>query len=317
MFACDNKTRLPALTQFRLFQSRWSWRPRLLLAATILLHLAVLILVVLTRTLWLYGLALVLLNHIVLAALGLSPRHAWMGANLTKLPDAASSRREVALTFDDGPDPLVTPQVLDILDHYHARATFFCVGREAARYPELCREIVRRGHSVENHTQLHRHTFALLGRRAYLSEIRTAQMTLEQACGAPPRFFRAPAGFRNIFLAPVLRGLGLQLVSWSVRGFDTYVCDSWRVRRRLIKGLQPGAILLMHDGNAARDESQVPIVLAVLPSVLQAANEAGLQCVSLREACLPESMMSPTAFAWNARHNTESQQQHVAPASID
>lgn len=273
--------------RFPVFQQQWSWRLRLLLFMTILVHVTALMGLIFMPALWLFFVALVFLNHLILATLGLMPRATWMGANLVRLPEAACARGEVALTFDDGPDPQVTPQVLDILDQYQARATFFCIGRKAAHYPELCREIVRRGHSVENHTQHHRHNFALQSHRAYLREIRMAQITLEQASGTRPCFFRAPAGFRNIFLEPVLRTLGLQLVSWSVRGFDTRVRHAERIRRKLIRGLRPGAILLLHDGNAARSTLQVPVVLEVLPSVLQAAVDAGLHCVSLRQACLP------------------------------
>lgn len=90
-------------------------------------------------------------NQGVLTAAGMWPRSSLLGPNWTSLPEAAVSRGEIAITIDDGPDSEVTPLVLEILDEYGAKASFFCIGARAARYPELCREIVARGHAVENH----------------------------------------------------------------------------------------------------------------------------------------------------------------------
>ena len=105
----------------------------------------------------------VIANHLAITLLGLLPRSRALGENWTQLPAKAMARREIALTLDDGPDPDVTPRVLDLLDRHGVKATFFCIGRKAQQYPDLCREIVARGHGVENHTQRHRHHFSLLG----------------------------------------------------------------------------------------------------------------------------------------------------------
>jgi peptidoglycan/xylan/chitin deacetylase (PgdA/CDA1 family) len=180
----------------------------------------------------------------------------------------------------------VTPQVLDILDRIHAKATFFCIGSKAAQYPDLCREIVRRGHAIENHSQQHRHYFSLLGMGGFTREIQAAQQTIFSITGVRPKFFRAPAGLRNPFLQPVLSRLGMRLVSWTVRGFDTQVKDAEKVKNKLLSGLRPGAILLLHDGNAARTNEHNPIILAVLPSLLNNAEKAGLHFVTLQEAAL-------------------------------
>jgi peptidoglycan/xylan/chitin deacetylase (PgdA/CDA1 family) len=124
---------------------------------------------------------------------------------------------EIALTFDDGPDPEVTPKVLEVLDARGARATFFCIADRAERYPALCEDIVRRGHAVENHSRSHSPMFAMLGLRGIREEIASAQEVLAKLCGRPPRFFRPPAGLRNPLLDPVLHAMGLRLVSWSRR----------------------------------------------------------------------------------------------------
>jgi peptidoglycan/xylan/chitin deacetylase (PgdA/CDA1 family) len=260
------------------------WHPTLLVRATLLLHGMALLALVLAPAHWLWVVAVLVANHLLLTATGLWPRSHWLGANWTHLPPAARARQEIALTIDDGPDPVVTPQVLALLARYQIKATFFCIGDRAARYPTLCRDIVQQGHSVENHSQHHRHSFSLLGMGGFTREIQAAQTTLSGIIGQCPLFFRAPAGLRNPFLDPVLTRLGLHLASWSVRGFDTRVGNAQRVKAKLLAGLQPGAIILLHDGHAALTPAGVPVILEVLPDLLDAATAAGLRCVTLRQA---------------------------------
>ena len=260
------------------------WQPTLLIRTSIVLHLLALIVVIAQPGQWRWALGAVLANHILFTLVGLWPRSHWLGPNWTRLPAAATAKNRIALTIDDGPDPSVTPQVLDMLDRYAAQATFFCVGENAARYPDLCREIVRRGHAVENHSQHHRHYFALMGCSGFMRELQAAQDTLTTITGQRPLFFRAPAGLRNPFLDPVLARLGLRLASWSARGFDTRSGDVERVKNRLLRGVCAGAILLLHDGNAARTHDGTPVILKVLPSILAAARAANLRFVTLRQA---------------------------------
>src|SRR6185295_4513960 len=217
---------------------------------------------------WPWALGAVAANHALLTAGGLLPRSRWLGSNWTRLPAAAIARREVALTIDDGPDPEVTPAVLDILDQHGARATFFCIAERARAHASLCREIVARGHSVQNHSDRHAHTFSLLGPKAIARELAAAQATIAAITGKPPQFFRAPAGLRNPFLAPVLQRLDLQLVSWTRRGFDTVRRDADAVLARLVGGLGAGDILLAHDGHAARTRDGVAVVVRALPALL-------------------------------------------------
>lgn len=264
--------------------SSTAWRPAFLIRLSIALHLAALMLVVVEPGQWRWALGGVIANQLVLTLAGLWPRSNWLGSNWTRLPATAAARNEIAMTIDDGPDPVVTPQVLDILDRYSAKATFFCVGDKALRYPELCREIVRRGHAVENHSQRHRHSFAFLGYAGFMRELRAAQDTLAAITGQRPVFFRAPAGLRNPLLDPALQHLELQLASWSVRGFDTRIGDAGRVKKKLLGGLRAGAILLLHDGNAARTSAGIPVILEALPAVLAAAAAAKLNFVTLRQA---------------------------------
>jgi peptidoglycan/xylan/chitin deacetylase (PgdA/CDA1 family) len=260
------------------------WQPTLFIRATFLLHVLALVAVIAEPGQWRWALGAVVANHLLLAAIGLWPRSHWLGPNWTRLPAAATARNEIALTIDDGPDPLVTPQVLDILDRYAAQATFFCIGEKAAHYPDLCREIVRRGHAVENHSQHHLHHFSLMGTRGMTRELQAAQDTFSAITGQRPLFFRAPAGLRNPFLDPVLTRLGLILASWSARGFDTRIGDARRVKHKLLRGLRAGAILLLHDGNAARTSDGHPVILEVLPTLLESAASSRLRFVTLRHA---------------------------------
>ena len=164
------------------------------------------------------------LDHAALTAAGLWPRSGWLGRNVVRLGEASAARGEIALTIDDGPDPAVTPAVLDLLDTHGARATFFCIAQRAEAHPALAREIVARGHSVQNHTHAHRHNFSLLGPRGFAREIERAQASLAAITGERPSCFRAPAGLRNPFLDPVLHRLGLTLVSWTAWPAATSCC---------------------------------------------------------------------------------------------
>ena len=260
------------------------WQPVFLIRATLLLHGLAVIALIAAPAHWRWVLGAVAFNHMLLAAVGLWPRSHWLGPNWTRLPASAAARHEIALTIDDGPDPVVTPQVLDLLERHAVQATFFCIGEKAARFPELCRDIVRRGHAVENHSQHHRHYFSLMGLRGITRELQTAQDTLTSLTGERPLFFRAPAGLRNPFLDPALTRLGLRLASWSSRGFDTRVGDARRIQDQLLPGLQAGAIVLLHDGNAARTLDGQPVILEVIPALLQCAATRGLRWVTLRQA---------------------------------
>lgn len=256
----------------------------LLLRATLLLHAAMALALIAQPSAWRWVLAAFLANHLLLTAAGLWPRSTWLGRNWTRLPVAAAGRGEVALTIDDGPDPEVTPAVLDLLDRLQVKATFFCVGDKARRHPALCREIVARGHDVQNHSERHRHNFSLLGPGGIRRELQAAQESLAAVTGRRPQFFRAPAGLRNPFLDPVLRRMGLQLAAWTRRGYDTRCGDAAVVSRRLLPALRPGAILLLHDGNCARSAAGVPVILDVLPVLAAQASASGLHFVTLSHA---------------------------------
>jgi len=254
---------------------------------SIWLHLAAGTACVVRPELWPWALSALAADHASLTAAGLWPRSTSLGPNLLRLPAASTARRDIALTFDDGPHPDITPQVLDRLDAVGARATFFCIAQRAERYPALCAEIVARGHSVQNHSALHGYGFALLGPRGLAREIGTAQTILTRITGVAPVFFRAPAGLRSPLLEPVLAQLGLHLASWTRRGFDTQRRNPEGIVARLDAAIQPGGIVLLHDGNSARMRDGRAVVLPVLDRVLALCTERQLRPVTLPDALQP------------------------------
>ncbi|AOU97453.1 hypothetical protein BI364_05205 [Acidihalobacter yilgarnensis] len=239
---------------------------------------------------WREGLSILSLNLLIMFALVLCPRCRLLGPNFARLPNEDAAQGAVALTFDDGPDPTVTPLILDILERYDAHASFFCVGQKAARHPELIREILRRGHSVENHSDRHAPAFAAFGAGALLGDILAAQRVLSETGGQIPRYFRAPMGFRSPLLAGVLRRLDLTHVAWTRRGYDRILRDPHRVYQRLIQGLTPGDILLLHDTRSGKDTP--PLALEVLPLLLDHLATQGLRAIAL-----PPNMGIPHATA--------------------
>ncbi len=252
--------------------------------ATIALHVAALFLLLWNWRLWPLSLAVIAGSHLALAVAGLLPRSTWVGANVRRLPAQAAAAGQVAITIDDGPDPLITPQVLELLDRFDCKATFFCIGDRVAAHAGIAREIVRRGHQIENHTQSHRLHFAALGPSAIRGEVLQAQKTIADVVGVAPQFFRAPAGLRNPLLDGILSAAGLRLVSWTRRGFDTVTHDPAVVLARLTRKLRGGDILLLHDGHAARTSDGSVVILRVLPELLAAIRAAGFACVPLRAA---------------------------------
>lgn len=264
-----------------------AYKPAPLIKVSLLIHAIGIALLLLQPTLWVWVLGTLVANHLIISSSVLWPGENILGPRLVRLPASAMARGEIALTFDDGPDPVVTPQVLDLLDRYQMKASFFCIGKKAAAYPEIVKDIVRRGHSVENHSFNHPHGFAFYGIARLRREVGQAQATLTNIAGQSPLFFRAPAGFRSPMLDFVLTRMGLHYVAWTRRGFDGVQADPHNVLRRLERGLAAGDILLIHDG-ACTDTAE-PAVLAVLPKLLQQLSAGGLRSVAL-----------PMAFASNA-----------------
>lgn len=253
-----------------------------LIRATYAIHLGTTALALLRPELAPWLGAVLLGNHLVLLNASLWPRGQLLGPNLVRLPAAGDSApRTVALTFDDGPDPEVTPRVLDLLAAADARATFFLIGERARRHPELVRRIADEGHGIGNHTESHLSWFCTLPSPWMRREIERAQEAIAAVTGEVPTLFRPPAGHRSPWLHSLLRRRRLALVSWTHRAFDTREREPDAIHARLCRFLQPRDILLLHDGNCARDSQGRPVVLSVLPRLLQTLRDRKLEPISL------------------------------------
>lgn len=215
--------------------------------------------------------------HAVVAWGVLHPRSRLFGPNLARL---STDARVVALTFDDGPHPSVTPQVLDVLRAERVRATFFLVGKWVVRHPELVRRIVEEGHEVGNHSYGHSYRFWALSPAKLEREIASTQVAIEAAAGVRCRWFRAPVGMKSPWLRRALDRHGLRLVSWDVRFLDRCPVDSDRLTRRLRRRVRAGSILVLHDGH---DRKRVgnPSVVRCLPEIVAALRALGCACVPL------------------------------------
>jgi peptidoglycan/xylan/chitin deacetylase (PgdA/CDA1 family) len=260
------------------------WKPAPAVLASMGLHASAIPWLIADPGAWPWVAGAIGANHVVLGTFGMMPRSQALGRNHFRLPPASAARREIALTFDDGPDPAVTPRVLDLLDRHEARASFFCIGRRALEQPRLVREMVSRGHSGENHTFRHSRSFALWPLGKLWGEIDAAQNVISDITGREPRYFRAPAGLRSPLLDPVLARASLEYTSWTRRGFDTVSRNPQSVLDRLTRSLRAGDIVLLHDGAPSRRANEEAIVLNVLPGLLARMAESGLRSVSLPEA---------------------------------
>lgn len=262
----------------------YPWRPAPAIRLSLLLHAAAAVSVVVLPASWPWALWAVAGNHFLLTLAVFWPRGGTLGPNLVRLTALAAARNEICLTFDDGPDPEVTPRVLDLLDQHEAKGSFFCVGEKAAAHPDVVREIARRGHSLENHSQHHSNAFALYGPLRLQRDVEAAQAIITSVAGRAPRYFRAPMGLRSPLLDPVLARCGLRYVSWTRRGFEVVHRDWRSVLRRLADPIAAGDILLLHDTCRARTSDGTPVVLAVLPELLARMKSKGLKSVTLPSA---------------------------------
>ncbi|MDE3083969.1 MAG: polysaccharide deacetylase family protein, partial [Verrucomicrobiota bacterium] len=198
----------------------------------------------LVRTFPFAAIAIVAISHGAFWYATLCPNSAFCVPVIKKF---AARGREIWLTFDDGPDPRTTPQVLELLAGHGACATFFLVGESAEKHPALVRQILAEGHGIGNHTYAHPKIFfwayppSRCGR-----EIDRCADVLAAMAGQTPHLFRAPLGLHTPLLLPELMRRGLQPVGWTARGLDCAVRNPRRVVRRLLSRLEPGAIFMLH-----------------------------------------------------------------------
>jgi peptidoglycan/xylan/chitin deacetylase (PgdA/CDA1 family) len=200
-----------------------------------------------------------------------------------RLPRGAQDRA-IAFTFDDGPDPETTPRVLELLARHKAKATFFCVGARAAKYPALVRRIVAEGHAVGSHTYDHSNAFHFRSPSAQRAEVERGITAVEAATGVRPKLFRPPQGLRTPLLRDALARLpGLVCVTWTERGLDAIGRSADAIVRRLDPAVRPSAILTLHDGAGLSGTMDRGPTVEALERLLALAALRRLRCVSLAE----------------------------------
>ena len=188
--------------------------------------------------------------------------------------------RGVVLTFDDGPHPRWTPQVLEILEKQGATATFFVVGRKAEEHPDLVRAILARGHGVALHSYAHDRLFALRSERRIRCDLERGIAVLQGLSGRRPVLFRPPIGHTNPIVARVTDDLDLTVVGWTAGGRDGVAsARPGAVVARVRRDLRDGAIVLLHDSPERGDRE--PAAVRALPSILAAIAAQGLEVVPL------------------------------------
>jgi peptidoglycan/xylan/chitin deacetylase (PgdA/CDA1 family) len=216
----------------------------------------------------------VLLASLVIIILGVFlPRLSLFGPFICR---GENSRRCVALTFDDGPDARSTPVLLDLLRESHLEAAFFAIGKRVAAERELAARIVREGHLLENHSFAHSNTMNFFTIPRLKADLTQAQEAIQQATGVTPKLFRPPMGLSNPNVFHATRALGLKVIGWTARGFDTRVHDPERIVKRIVRQLKPGAIILLHDGNIPAERLVVTVKL-----LLAKLQERGYEVVRL------------------------------------
>jgi peptidoglycan-N-acetylglucosamine deacetylase len=195
--------------------------------------------------------------------------------------------RRVALTFDDGPDPVVTPDVLDALAGHGARATFFAVGRKVEAHPEIARRVIAEGHELANHSWKHSRWQSFTSPSAQIAEIRRGENALApiRRNGAAP-LYRAPHGVKSPPFVMAAHAEQLTLVAWSLHSRDTYAADPTAVAARVLRKIRPGDIVLLHDGHDVPGRHRAACARAV-PLILAGLRERGLECVTVSELLRP------------------------------
>lgn len=210
---------------------------------------------------WAFALAIVILFNLILSFGILFLRFEYFYPATFQ-----NSREPVILTFDDGPDPERTPQVLEILRKHNIRALFFVIGDKALKYPELVKQMLDGGHIIGNHTQTHPLFFAMYSRKKIAQELDQGIATLRQFQSSN-ELFRPPIGYMNPSIARELKKRNLKIVGWNVRSYDSFK-NTDQLLQRLLRLTQKGSVVLMHDNLDA--------TIQVLETYIQQAKSFGI-----------------------------------------
>jgi peptidoglycan/xylan/chitin deacetylase (PgdA/CDA1 family) len=230
-------------------------------------------------TVWLHNFIFwgaVAFAFLILMGLGVAiPQMKFFGAFICS---GNKTKKQVALTFDDGPDANSTPQLLDLLRAEKIPATFFCIGKNVEANPGLAARARDEGHLVENHSFAHSNFTNFYGREKLKVELLRAQLAIEKVTGVAPKLFRPPVGLSNPNTFRVAQDLNLQVIGWNIRSLDTVIADPQKIVARIRRGLRSGAVILLHDGKIPAEK-----LLATVKSLLDELRKLDYQVVRLDE----------------------------------
>jgi peptidoglycan/xylan/chitin deacetylase (PgdA/CDA1 family)/GT2 family glycosyltransferase len=221
---------------------------------------------------------------------GVNPRSRFYGKVLS---NGDRNRLRIALTFDDGPNEPFTSQVLNILEQYGIKATFFVIGENALRYPETCRRMVAAGNVVGNHSYHHLKSLCLKRGRTAARDIELARRAIYSCTGLEPKLFRPPHGFRTPWLMRTVRNLGYTVVTWDNMTSDWNAEKSGEEIIPAILGrARPGGVIVLHDGRDTRLKYDRSHMLQALPFVIETLTERGFEFVTIPELLESEDELS-------------------------
>ena len=174
----------------------------------------------------------------------MAPTGQWYGRTFTGLPRGS---RQIALTYDDGPNDPHTLRLLEVLAKHEVRATFFVIGRYVKQRPDIVREIVAAGHVVGNHTFTHP-LLIFKSEEEIRQELSACRSALQDVIGEPSNLFRPPFGGRRPAVLRIVRELGMQVIMWNVTGYDWNAPPAAVIERKVAKQIRGGDVILLHDG---------------------------------------------------------------------
>ncbi len=180
----------------------------------------------------------------------------------------------IALTFDDGPHPEYTPVILELLEKYDAKASFFCIGKHVKEHPRLTKSIKDKGHAVGNHSYSHSNLFPLFGKKKIKDELEYTNALIAEATGKAGTLFRPPFGITNPKIASAVNSLSLKTIGWSIRSFDTSAAPE-KVIKRVTSRIKPGSVILLHDNRVQ--------TLKILEAILLYAQKNNYKCVPITD----------------------------------
>jgi peptidoglycan/xylan/chitin deacetylase (PgdA/CDA1 family) len=187
---------------------------------------------------------------------------------------SATTREKVcALTFDDGPHEIHTPEVFTELNRYGVPAVFFCIGRLCEKNPDILREMHRQGHIIGNHSWSHSGWIDFLPSRLIRSELIRTSSLIRTVTGLEPRLFRPPFGVINPMVSRALKGLDWDVIGWNIRSLDTIARTPARITDKILRNIRPGSVILLHD--------HLPQTAAVVKELIPALRQRGYELVSL------------------------------------